>query len=222
MGQIFRQLLQGPRGCAVLCSGFGVAARDGPPRTKQMVRREEVHQKRCLDIQHVFFLTSMNYSRGGVQQGNVSNTLANYSPEMAANPHLPRTGICPPRPDPAQPSSLGPKLGLKASLTEQCKSPHAYDLSLLRLKLDILCTRAPDSHSHLAHCLISAPLDAVLVKSSDSLPDPLSLFFYPILLLLLSNFNCPGKVTVGPRGTKHQFIINVTEEGLQEALGSLI
>lgn len=27
---------------------------------------------------------------------------------------------------------------------------------------------------------------------------------------------------VGPQGTKHQFIINVTEEGLQEALGSLI
>lgn len=61
-----------------------------------------------------------------------------------------------------------------------------------------------------------------LVKSPDSLPDPLSLLFYPIPLLLLSNFNCPGKVTLGPRGTKHQFIINVTEEGLQEALGSLI
>lgn len=27
---------------------------------------------------------------------------------------------------------------------------------------------------------------------------------------------------VGPQGTKHQFIINVTEDGLQEALDSLI
>lgn len=59
-------------------------------------------------------------------------------------------------------------------------------------------------------------------KSSDSLPDPLSLLFYPIPLLLLSNFNCPEKVMVGPQGTKHQFIINVTEDGLQEALDSLI
>lgn len=91
-----------------------------------------------------------------------------------------------------------------------------------QLKLDILYTQ-PKTHTLTSStALFQHPLHAVLLKSSDSLSDPLSLFFYPIPLLLLSNFNCPGKVTVGPQGTKHQFIINVTEEGLQEALGSLI
>lgn len=85
-----------------------------------------------------FFLAFVNYWGGEVQLGHVSHTSANYSPEMAANPHPPWPGICPPRPYPAQPSTLGPKLMLKASLTEQYKSSSAYDLSLLRLKLDIL------------------------------------------------------------------------------------
>lgn len=70
-----------------------------------------------------------------------------------------------------------------------------------------------------------APTVTVYVKSSDSFPDPLTPLSYQISLfffLPLSNFNCPGKVMVGPQGTKNQFIINVTEEGLQEALSSLI
>lgn len=80
----------------------------------------------------------MNHWDGEVHQGHVSHTSANYSPDIAANPHPPRPDICPPRPYPVQPSTLGPKLMLKASLTEQYKSSSAYDLSLLWLKLDIL------------------------------------------------------------------------------------
>lgn len=87
---------------------------------------------------------------------------------------------------------------------------------------DILYTQSQTHHSYVTHCLIPELLDAVLVKSSVSFADLLSLLFNPIPLLLLNNFNCPEKVTVGPQATKHQFIINVTEEGLQEALGSLI
>lgn len=147
---------------------------------------------------------------------------ANYSPDVAANPHPLWHDICPPRPYPVQLSNLGSKLMLNASLPQQYKSSVAYDLSLLWVKLDILYAQPQTPPSHLTHCLISLPLHTVLVKSSDSLPDPIPLFFYPILPLPLSNFNCPGKVMVGPQGTKHQFIINVTEEGLQEALGSLI
>lgn len=67
------------------------------------------------------------------------------------------TGIRPPKPYAVQPSTLGPKLMLKSSLKEQYKSSSAYDLSLLRLKLDILYDRPKNSHSHLTHCLISAP-----------------------------------------------------------------
>lgn len=106
----------------------------------------------CLDTHfNIFFITFMNYWGGEVQQVRVSHTLANHSPEIAAYPHPPWPGICPPRPYLVQPSSLGPKLMLKASLTEQYKSSSAYDLSLLQLKLDILYT--PDSNSHSSHPL---------------------------------------------------------------------
>lgn len=112
---------------------------------------------------------------------------------------------------------------LKASLTEQYKRSKTDGLSLPCMKLDNQYPQhqIPPPSSPIA--LFSVSLHAVLFKASESLsPDPISLFFFPIHLLLLSNFNCPGKVTVGPHGTKNQFIINVTEGGLQEALGSLI
>lgn len=56
---------------------------------------------------------------------------------MADNPHPPGQAFAHPDPSLFNPR-LGPKLMLKASLTEQYKSSNAYDLSLLRLKLDIL------------------------------------------------------------------------------------
>ncbi len=65
----------------------------------------------------------------------------------------------------------------------------------------------------------------------SSFPASIALFFYPsfILLLskppffpsfLLSNFNCPGKVMVGPQGTKLWFLMNVPVRGLWAAMGS--
>lgn len=38
--------------------------------------------------------------------------------------------------------------------------------------------------------------------------------------LLLSNFNCPGKVMVGSQGTKLWFLMNVPVRGLWSAMGS--
>lgn len=61
MGQIFRQLLQAPGDRAVLCSDFGVVAKDvtaghrGPSRAKKDILMRSGKQKRCLDTLSIFF-----------------------------------------------------------------------------------------------------------------------------------------------------------------------
>lgn len=97
------------------------------------------------------------------------------------------------------------------------KGPSTYDLSHFLLKVDILYARPQTPPLISPIEWFQSSLVATLVKSSDSLADPPFPSFS-----LPSNFNCPEKVTVGPQNTKSQFIINVTEEGLQEALGRLI